>query len=685
MMRTYFFLVFCFFTIISKAQQATDSTRTTQLAEVVVKAFEQNRQLKNVPAAINYVGQQALERFSPGSIVAAVNTTPGVRMEERSPGSYRFNIRGSSLRSPFGVRNVKIYYNNIPFTDPGGHTYLNNLGYYNINSIEIIKGPGSSLYGAGTGGVLLIESLNENSTNTTTAENTIGSYNTHNAYAAITTGKEGNKSKIGFQHQQSDGYRNHSALRRDVLSWSGHYRLSNKQVLKTSFLYSDLYYQTPGALKLQEFEQNAQQARPGSAFAPGAEAAKAAIYQKTFLAGISFTQQLSTNFNNTTSLYGAFTQLKNPAIRNYGTNTEPHTGGRTNFSYTKNWLASTLQLNAGGELQQNFGSIYAYKNNQGKADTLQSYDEAHTQQLFAFMQASFQTHNWTFLASASTNYLKIDFQRFAPTLLPRQIRNFKNQIAPRIALLKKLNNVTLYGSVSKGFSPPTTAELLPSGSNINLGLNAEEGRNYEIGFRGNFLKTLYIDVNAFTFNLNNTIVQRRDALGGDYYTNSGKTKQQGIETYVSYPLLQHMIFTNRSLLWLSYTWHNFNYKRFKQLDTDFSGNQLPGVAPHTLAAGFDYVATNGLGASITYYFSDKLPLNDANTAYADAYHLLGFKAGYEKFVGSKNLLKLFVGVDNLLNQQYSLGNDVNGFDGRYYNAAPGRNYYATLAWQWKAK
>ena len=111
-------------------------------------------------------------------------------MEERSPCSYRINIRGSSLRSPFGVRNVKIYYNDIPFTDPGGHSYLNNLGYYNFNSIEIIKGPGSSLYGAGTGGVMLIESLNENASNGASVEYSVGSYNMHNIYGAVTTGGE---------------------------------------------------------------------------------------------------------------------------------------------------------------------------------------------------------------------------------------------------------------------------------------------------------------------------------------------------------------------------------------------------------------------------------------------------------------------------------------------------------------
>src|ERR1044071_3395085 len=153
------FLFFFFSSSLLHAQ--SDTTKEANLPDVIVKAYEQGKKWKEEPAAVNFVGKGSLERFSPSSIVQAVNSTPGVRMEERSPGSYRFNIRGSSLRSPFGVRNIKVYYNDIPITDPGGHTYLNQLGYYNFNSIEIIKGPGSSLYGAGTGGVLLIEGMQE--------------------------------------------------------------------------------------------------------------------------------------------------------------------------------------------------------------------------------------------------------------------------------------------------------------------------------------------------------------------------------------------------------------------------------------------------------------------------------------------------------------------------------------------
>jgi iron complex outermembrane recepter protein len=89
------------------------------LEDVVVKGYEQNRKLKETAGPVSLIDQKQLHRFGNGSIMSAMNSVPGVRMEERSPGSYRLNFRGSSLRSPFGVRNVKVYLDDIPFTDPG--------------------------------------------------------------------------------------------------------------------------------------------------------------------------------------------------------------------------------------------------------------------------------------------------------------------------------------------------------------------------------------------------------------------------------------------------------------------------------------------------------------------------------------------------------------------------------------
>ena len=139
------------------------------------------------------------------------------------------------------------------------------------------------------------------------------------------------------------------------------------------------------------------------------------------------------------------------------------------------------------------------------------------------------------------------------------------------------------------------------------------------------------------------------------------------------------------MLWLSHTWHNFHYKEFKQVNNDFSGNRMPSVAPHTVSTGIDVSMKHGLLATLTYYYSDRIALNDANSEYAKSYHLLGAKIGYEKEFKNRLRCKIFAGAENLLNKTYSLGNDVNGFGGRYYNAAPLRNYYAGISFQMLAK
>ncbi|GAC1488057.1 MAG: hypothetical protein NVS1B13_16500 [Flavisolibacter sp.] len=41
--------------------------------EVIIKAFQQNRMLKDVPAAVNYIGPSLLQSFGTSSIVQAVN------------------------------------------------------------------------------------------------------------------------------------------------------------------------------------------------------------------------------------------------------------------------------------------------------------------------------------------------------------------------------------------------------------------------------------------------------------------------------------------------------------------------------------------------------------------------------------------------------------------------------------
>ena len=267
------------------------------------------------------------------SILPALNIIPGVSMEERSPGSYRLNIRGSSLRSPFGVRDVKIYLNDIPLTDPSGNTYLNQLSFYNFNSIEIIKGPTSSLYGAGIGGTMLIHTLPAAWQQGVCVNYTTGSFNTNSLNVNVKAGDPNDRNNFNYSHQTSDGFRQQAKMRKDIATWENELRINDKQRLHTYMSYGDLYYQTPGGLTLAQYNADAKEARPGSGTQPGAVQNKAAIYQKNFLVGFSNDYEFNDHWHNTTSLYGSYTDFINPGIRVYEIRKEPHFGGRSVIEY----------------------------------------------------------------------------------------------------------------------------------------------------------------------------------------------------------------------------------------------------------------------------------------------------------------------------------------------------------------
>src|SRR5208282_4607472 len=113
----------------------------------------------------------------------------------------------------------------------------------------------------------------------------------------------------------------------------------------------------------------------------------------------------------------------------------------------------------------------------------------------------------------------------------------------------------------------------------------------------------------------------------------------GLESHVSYQFIDRPNrFVNNLKLWASDTWDMFNYQSFIDVNSqstvvnDYSGKQLPGVPPQVLVIGLDIASSCGLYANVTYNYTAKLPLNDANTAYAGSYNLLGARIGYRTVV-----------------------------------------------------
>src|SRR5258705_529775 len=113
---------------------------------------------------------------------------------------------------------------------------------------EIIKGPGGSLYGAGTGGVMLINSQPINWKRGFDISISGGSYGQLNGNLQLKIGSEKWQNVLSYSHQNSDGYRHHTRMHREVLHWQTKFAAGKKDELKFNVLYGDLYYQTPGAL-----------------------------------------------------------------------------------------------------------------------------------------------------------------------------------------------------------------------------------------------------------------------------------------------------------------------------------------------------------------------------------------------------------------------------------------------------
>lgn len=669
--------------------QETEEPDSTRILDdvVVVEAYQSNRAITEVPASVGMVDARLMNRFPNTSFVSAANTVPGVRMEERSPGSYRFSIRGSLLRSPFGVRNVKFYWRGLPFTDGGGNTYLNLLDFTSVKSMEIIKGPGSSLYGAGTGGTVLLQphhtkfgdfrcSLMGGSYGTwqlmgNTGLLRINKMNTSPSAPAMYLSLHG-----GFQG--SNGYREQTAMGRAnaALEFSRNTETSSFNVV---FLAAQLGYETPGGLTRTQFEENPRQARPAAPATPvrpaipGAVEQQASISNKTSYIAATHDRFWNDHWSSTIGAFASYTDFTNPAILNYEQRGEGNVGTRATIDY---FFGSdgNQKITFGAEGQFFSSGVEVSANDRGIKGTLASRDELTSRSAFTFVQADLRfPYDFYFTMGGSANFLAYDMERTYP-VDNFQTRNFQPGFFPRVALLKKFyQTVSAYVTVSDGFSAPAFAEVLPNTGVYNSNLNPERGTSFEAGLKGTFWKgMLKAEAAIYDFRLTDAIV---NVSGGDDYQNAGETSQKGIELTASWSPKINM---NTWRLWGSYSYNSYYFVDYVREGNDYSGNEMTGVPRHVLVGGLDARFGKGWQVSTTVNRTARIPLNDQNSEYADPYLLIGGRADTRKFVRNSVGMEFFAAVDNVLDIDYSLGNDLNAAAGRYYNAAPGRTYYFGL-------
>jgi iron complex outermembrane recepter protein len=633
--------------------QSPDSIK--RLGDIEVKAFNQSQSLLSIPAAVANITTADLQRFSNTTLLPVINTQPGVRMEERSPGSYRLSIRGSTLRSPFGVRNVKVYYNGLPMTNHGGETYLNMLDFGSVSGMEIIKGPGSSLYGAGTGGVMLLTSAPKEG-NLLTGELTGGSFGSLRYRMAAAQRFKRFRYAISYAGQQADGYRDHTKLSRHV--WNAHATalVSKRTSLTATFMASDIEYDTPGGLNRVQWQEDPTQARAN------ADALKTGVFNNSWLGGLTMETEWNARWTSSTVASWLNTDFKNPTFLNYEKRHEQTLSARHETSYKHQ--QGTLVF--GAEYQKGQSTINVGNNNAGSFVDLGNRFKIPTTFITAFVQSDYALPaDFLLTAGASLNRLTIDYSDNTQSLS----RTLGVIVSPRLALSKKLGELmTAYVSFNRGYSPPSRNEIFPSTAIYDPDLKPEFGNSYEAGLKGSW-PWLEGSLTLYSFDLRNTIV-RLDSAGEDYFTNAGRSLQNGLELYV------RTISSKAVNAWVSYTFNYYRFKEYERNGQDFSGNPVTGVPAHVASGGLDVRVKNWY-SNLTAQYVGALSLKDDNTETADRYTTLSLRTGIKAKMG-KTKCELFGGADNLFDTVFSLGHDINANAGRFFNPAPGRSFYAGL-------
>ena len=213
-------------------------------------------------------------------------------------------------------------------------------------------------------------------------------------------------------------------------------------------------------------------------------------------------------------------------------------------------------------------------------------------------------------------------------------------------------------------------------------MNAEYGWNFELGFKGIVAdQRLEFDVAAYYFALKNAIVRRNNAAGQEYFINAGGTTQNGIEAMLKYSLYNNPLHYIAGVkFWSSYSFQPYRFDNYQQGLINYSGNALTGVPKNTWVSGLELTQKKGFYWRISINSTSSIPLTDGNDAYAKAYQLLQSVWGYPH---SSKVHVLF-GIDNLLNQTYCLGNDINAAAKRYFNPAPPRNCFLSFQYSFKS-
>lgn len=628
----------------------------------------------------------------------ALNGVPGVRFDSRGQGgSRRLSIRGSVLRSPFGVQNIRAYMDEVPLTSPDGSTPIEVLDVANINDMAVEKGPQGDRYGPGSGGVLHIAS-NQDAVegNTGGSANFLAGSNGYFRWMAG-SGYKYNKNKVAVRYtgQQYAGYREQESNRKQMLFVSGQMRHKGRHQFTFTGWHYGGEWELPGALTAAQVEEDPRQAVQYSV-----DADARVNRQRTRLIGHYryYGKRLEYNL----SVYGNRAAKINPYgtsafFQGYKDEIAWGGGGRSDLYCFLDVPGFPGMLTFGAEYQTESNRASEFDNDQGSPGPIRSDQQILARHALVYTGIRFSrrsgrdvSHSLELLAGLNqqlyrlTDDLKlngIDLSAepgFAPSFRPSLTYQMRRSELPPY--------IKFQGRLATGYSPPSIAELRRDDGSISSNVSPETTTSIEMQpaiFL--FRRKLLAEVGLYSMQTRNAILPRQLITTEYVYQNAGKTRQNGMEAFIRYiprELKSDFYYELQGTAAVQ----DYRFADYVKDTLNLTGNLVPGTPRLTLAASTLLRFRKRLEVHLTGRYNGRTWADDANTVSQAGYWLFNAQLSFHVLSGSNStsaddkppLLTVLAGMNNVLDQQYTNFLALNAFGGRNWNPAPGRNVFGGI-------
>ncbi len=682
--------------LIAAAQAADEQTMVVTAAPTTVSELD-------TPAAVSVVNGDEMRQAAPRvNLSESLGAVPGLQVQNRQnyAQDLQLSIRGFGSRSTYGVRGLRIYVDGIPATMPDGQGQTSNIDIGSVDTIEVLRGPFSALYGNSSGGVINVTSQTGTQPPTVEASSYYGSFGTWH-YGMKATGAVGDGSHAGdvdytvsTNRFTTHGYRDHSGARKNLANARLGVRINDVSKLTLLLNSVDIKANDAGGLTADEWRDNPRQSPHGDQY-------NTRKNTRQTQAGLRYERQLSAQDDLSVMMYAGERETTQFQSIPRAPQLKPsHAGGVIDLTRHyqgidtrrthRGELLVPVTLTAGLDYENMSERRKGYENfvmvngapQYGEQGALRRNERNLMWNVDPYLQTQWQLTDKLSL-DAGVRYSSVWFDSNDYYITPGNGDDSGDasyhKWLPAGSLKYALTDAwNVYLSAGRGFETPTINELSYRSDNqsgLNFGLKPSTNDTVEIGSKtriGNGLFTAAL----FQTNTDNEIVVDSSSGGRTSYKNAGKTRRQGMELGLDQQ------FGESWRLKAAWTWLDATYRTNVCDDASCNGNRIPGIARNMGYASFGYQPEQGWYAGSDIRYMSDIMANDENTAKAPSWTVVGLTTGYKWSYGRMDM-DLFGRIDNLFDREYVGSVIVNESNGRYYEPAPGRNYGIGLNLAWR--